>query len=834
MVRALNVEIPARNPPRAALLSVAGRVGPGHRINGDYELVEGLEPNGRPCWFRRGRPNITNAVATAAAGIVGLPEHDGEDRPLYLFFSEMGYWTIAPSVHATSIHVLARSGPDFSVKSPVLAALPWQLFAHGKARQDPAVVCFPHDGAALHPDAVSVMGCRDDHAQINGIYLLAQGVAIGSRPIFVKSGNAKSDRKLLYFSQSSGHWLVCSAALAAPADSVAGTEMRACPAWRDVLILARSPVAWTSLSPDKVPPGEPWHVVKELPPRLRTTARVTLVLPVGKIALDEESPSTGDFVPCPEMKAVPWSESNPQESCPQNESLFAKAVGTVGPRQVTEAFAIGLKVEQAPPLVCIYLRGQRAFSDLYGLNGDYAASERHFFNELPVYLKPPPLAMNNSAGLDSKEEEGQLFLFFDSLSRRWQVSLEVGSAKSCIARSAVCANTALPAFDSGPWQCLANATDATRAEVGVRATQGIAFCDCHELEVFAAAEPQLPRTVAFQCHPGGSTTKEAKAGDSLEGDFRLLQRRYGLRPVYRRSTIQPAGRGPLRPSLWLFFEPQSCHWLVSHRSPFAAPEAATGVLGQRLDDVGRFGKVLARSGPGWRALTPEESVDWQIAVQLERPVHRFSAQPQLLLASSLRLRALGTETPPTWVCMAGLGTRTQTLNGNYKLLPECQWASRPAWQRSLSAELPGPLALADGEKLFVAVDSFPKFMFFWPETGHWVIGPDLHQARTGLARIGPVWMAESPDRCPGRWSALDGHVFREDPKIFCRQLNVDGELPLFGLSCLTSPQQSLGPRASAVFVAARPFTAPTRRAAGAARIPAQSKRSARMTDMAPA
>ena len=31
-------------------------------------------------------------------------QHDGDQKPLYLFFGEMGYWTIAASVLAAGVH----------------------------------------------------------------------------------------------------------------------------------------------------------------------------------------------------------------------------------------------------------------------------------------------------------------------------------------------------------------------------------------------------------------------------------------------------------------------------------------------------------------------------------------------------------------------------------------------------------------------------------------------------------------------------------------------------------------------------------------------------------
>eukprot|EP00435_Cladocopium_sp_Y103_P052485 s786_g16.t1 len=202
------------------LLSLGGREGPGQQINGDYELLEGVRPNGRPCWLRRGRPLLT-------VNSNGLAEHDGDLKPLYLFFGEMGYWNIAASVLAAGVHVLARSGPDFSSVSPDLCQMPWTIFAFGKAHKDSSIVCFRHLERNKVPEVVHVTGCRGDHGQLNGNYQLLRGVRMGSRPIFVKDGfgaRGEEERKVLHFTQRAGKWFISSVTLSA-LEEIGGTPV---------------------------------------------------------------------------------------------------------------------------------------------------------------------------------------------------------------------------------------------------------------------------------------------------------------------------------------------------------------------------------------------------------------------------------------------------------------------------------------------------------------------------------------------------------------------------------------------------------------------------------
>lgn len=143
----------------------------------------------------------------------------------------------------------------------------------------------------------------------------------------------------------------------------------------------------------------------------------------------------------------------------------------------------------------------------------------------------------------------------------------------------------------------------------------------------------------------------------------------------------------------------------------------------------------------------------------------------------LKLRVLGQEAPPVWLRVGGCAKRSQTLNGVYELLPEGEWGTRPVWrrlsgrpQRSGRSDASNQSITAPSAGYLSCTAGYPKYMFFWPETGHWVVGPDPRRGQTGLARNGPGrWAVESPDRCPGRWTALDGSNFREDPGMFCRR-----------------------------------------------------------------
>ncbi|CAK9052115.1 Hypothetical protein (Fragment) [Durusdinium trenchii] len=426
-----------------------------------------------------------------------------------------------------------------------------------------------------------------------------------------------------------------------------------------------------------------------------------------------------------------------------------------------------------------------------GLSGDYVRSDQ-LYGDRPVCIK-------------DRREEKQLFLFYDDddQSRRWKAAVapEVGAkGLSVLARSPVGWDEVLWSADVlhkdlGPWQVRTLEPEINVFQSKHEMDEDAHFEDCDALEVVSLEDRCPARTVSF--YQGSEAGVQAVAEHPLAGDFRLLRQRYGKRPVYRRAPLQPCGPRPSLPSqpgLFLFFEPRSGYWVVSTISPLAANHA---VASAGPDVLGRFGQVLARSGPSWTPLLPQDAMDWEAAdSQVPGFHHRLApsrAPPSALLSEQLvatkwlRLMALGFDAPPFFLCIGGCGSRVQSLNGSYELLPESMWASRPAWKKMRREH-------GDEE------EDFPKYLFFWPETGHWIIGPELHSAYTGLARNGPGrWAAYSPDHCPGRWAALNGSTFSEDPKIFCRrQKTAWGNLDTFGLSSSLSPCQSLGPRVKAM------------------------------------
>ncbi|CAE8637900.1 unnamed protein product [Polarella glacialis] len=772
-------------PPR--LLSVGGREGPGQRINGDYELVEGWQPNGRPCWLRRG------LQGTGPNG----PSEEGDDRPLYLFFGDMGYWSIASSVHAAGVHVLARSGPDFSTPSPDLSPQAWTVFAFGKARQDRSVVCFRHDTTQQPPEAIHVLGCKGDHVQLNGNYFHVPGVAIGSRPVFVKEDVGfrgrrvdPVERKLFHFSQRSGRWLISSASFGPDSDSAIAASDSTSSAWRGATVLARSPLAWTSTSPVHLP-REAWSVLKDLPPKLlhgsHRPRRVTLVLDHDDALSndEEEEQAASTFIPCLGLHVQLGVGSALRSAAARSRSVSSS--GSVGsdasetPRALEEHL---VRHEDAVLLFCIHLPSPLGMTDSFGLNGDYAMSVQ-IHGDRPVFIKVP-LRPPAEGAFRTSAEDRELCLFFDDYVGRWQVAPSLCSKDILLRGPPGCIENLPAPTDSSsvvPWQVRVPDLDVSLNAAFPRRRRSFAASEAtpafqdSALEVRARTEDRKPpRTVAFVVEglPGidGATSSSSQAlvGHPLEGDFRLLRQRYGRRPVYRRAGLQAASSGPglpAQPPLFMFFEPRSGYWIVSTISPLATNHAQAS---SRPDVPGRFGQVLARSGPSWSPLFAEETQNWDVADSQEpgnhhrhglvraAPASRLLSE-SLLLTPWLRLRALGGgEAPPSFLCVGGCGSRLQSLNGTYELLPETMWGSRPAWRR-----LPSKPDFA-GE-----VPDFPRFVFFWPETGHWIIGSDLHCAHTGLARNGPSrWAAQSPDHCPGRWAALSGLTFEEDPRIFCR------------------------------------------------------------------
>lgn len=321
------------------------------------------------------------------------------------------------------------------------------------------------------------------------------------------------------------------------------------------------------------------------------------------------------------------------------------------------------------------------------------------------------------------------------------------------------------------------AVAALSAELGIQANRPPAplFRDWVDFTVNAIVHGSLPRTLVF----GANGVSEALEKHALSGDFRLLKERYGCRPVYRR-VAQVVGS----PALDIFFEPRSGHWVIASGSPFAtSPETPVGT-------PGLFGEVFARSGPAWSFATPEEATPWEFfemeALRPEDLLEYHGRAPDVVLAPLFtlapgqRLHPLRSEAPPQWLHVGGCGSRTQTVNGTYELLEEVHWSSRPAWQK-----VPSRLAGESGE--------FPKFLFFWPDTGHWILGSDMHSPTSAIARNGPSrWSAESPDQCTACWDALNGKIFVEDAHVYVRkQRSATGGLEPSGCpSPLGSPRHS--------------------------------------------
>lgn len=839
-------------PPPARLLSIGGREGIGQRINGDYELLEGVEMNSRPCWLRRARFDClgpasevwpfeaiahVGVAGATPAGEAGDPEGIDE-RPLYLFMGEMGYWTIAPSLHATGVQVLARNGPDFSVASPDQAPSYWVVFAHGKAKPDPSVVCFRHHSLLPRPEILHVSGCKGPAHQFNGLYYHVSGVIVGSRPVFIKDGlkgSPKEEKRLIHFSQRAGRWLLSSAVAtpcpltrgdrrssavaeaavlkdgavpAAPADGIAGNGRgdvrREQPSveWRDMTILARSPVAWTSMSPIHLLPKEPWSVRVDLPPRiLRNSPRIVRVLDSQRLPHDRRGDPPASFEPYPALRVAHWTGSptkyspTPCSPCSPRSprsprSLLSQSLGFSDIDEVESPVSFDRIVAShgvVRDLLCVNLESPQGLCDAYGINGDYARSPETYA-ERPIYVKLPVVRGGRPpspvAGQEGPSEK-RLYLFFDDMTGRWHLAPEVGFACNAVARSQVDWNALKPPL-SALWQLRVPAlVAAVGAQLGLQtlastlaegADEGL-FRDWEDLCVSTIPYGgSLPRTVMF----GGETLAQGLCDHALSGDFRLMCERYGRRPIYKRAAQVPTGS----PSLWLFFEPRSGYWVISSGSPLAAPPEQ-----QDVGAAGLFGEVYARSGPAWNAFTPEAPSKWEIFDQdIERSHKRAPdslLSPILKAVPSLRLHVPTAEAPPRWLYVGGFGSHggrcgIRALNGTYELLDETQWSSRPAWR------------FVDGHKYGAEADKFAKYIFFWAETGYWIIGHNLHVTVSALARSGPGrWAAETPDRSTGRWESLNGRVFEDDAHVFVRrQRTAGGGILTPGVSLAGSPRSS--------------------------------------------
>lgn len=776
---------------------MGGREGPGQRINGDYELLEGPGMNGRPCWLRRGRlehlaGEASHPSALEGGGWAGEAASEiadvNEERHLYLFFSDMGYWTIAPSLHATGVQVHARSGPAFQAASPDVASSPWVIFARGRARSDPSVLCFRHDAAHQPPEIVHLSGCKGNHSILNGYYHLTPGVTIGLRPVFIKDGlrcketgrSKEEEKKIIHFSQRSGRWLVSSAVADVPLgnDAVHRQPNNSAVTWRNAAILALSPVAWTSLSPVHLMPREPWSVRSELPKQ--HPARNAFTKDVQR-RTSEGTSST--YEPCMELRLAHWTAgagppatASARRSPPASPSRVSYRDGLGVEHHEDEVASPTGSVKLAIDGLCIvsiHLQSPQGLSDPYAINGDYVKFSDTYADR-PVYVKLPVTSQ------PSDSARGEMVLYFDDRSGRWHVAPQLGSVATAVARSPVDWSNRMPPLGA-LWQLRASSGATSGDNMGGKGSGGAAaieFRDWPDLVVKAIVSVSWARTVMF----AGETAAQSIADHALAGDFRLVKKSYGRRPVYRRAAQVPAGSLVL----YLFFEPRSGSWVVSHGSPFAAHADH-----ETIDNPGLFGDLYARSGPSWTPFTPELTDRWDVfdrkALSPEDMLAYRGCAPNHLMSSLLtstpwlRLHALYAEAPPTWLGVGGFTGRTQVLNGTYELVDEAQWSSRAAWKRLETN--------AEKER----ETKFAKYLFFWPETGHWIIGPELHVPQSALARHGSSrWSAEIPDQCVGRWGSLNGTVFHDDPFGFVRRKRTAGAGVASPPMSPRSPRQSRG------------------------------------------
>eukprot|EP00929_Paragymnodinium_shiwhaense_P012955 TRINITY_DN120825_c0_g1_i1.p1 TRINITY_DN120825_c0_g1~~TRINITY_DN120825_c0_g1_i1.p1 ORF type:complete len:892 (-),score=163.15 TRINITY_DN120825_c0_g1_i1:262-2937(-) len=745
-------------PSPARLLSIGGRLGVGQRINGDYELMGDKRINGRPCWLRRARLDHLNRATDGSMPLEAEADYLDE-RPLYLFRNEMGYWTIAPSLHASGVQVFARNGPDFAVSSPDLLTGTWMVFAHGKARPDSNVVCFRHEDSYRPPDILHLSGCKDPYGQLNGLYHYAPGAIASSRPIFIKDGlhaSSKNEKKLIHFSQQMGCWLlssaVCSRSLEDGIKASVGTgdEERTLSGWQDVEVLARSPVAWTSMSPVHLLPRTPWSVRDELPERLRPGADTVQVLEEkGTLERIVEKPAA--FVECSDLRIAQWTGSD--ISCkPMPLGKNGEALIRIAPNKTVAALGDGSVVhadeQNIVNLLCVHLSSPQGLSDQFHINGDYVRSAETYAQR-PVYVKLPETGRAPA--------QRKLYLFFDDMSGCWYVSMEIGHTTSGVARSPVDWNACQPPLGA-LWQLRTSGRLETLL-LPIKAQSETTFRDCRGLNVCTIQYSGMPRTMMF----GGESVMQSTVGSRLCGDFRLVRERYGRRPVYKRTAQVPAGS----PSLYLFFEPVSGYWVISTISALAAnPDI------DEVDAPALYGEILARSGPNWQPFTPDRATTWEVfdreALTPQQLLEYTGSAPDRLLSPLLtplpwlRLRAVGQEAPPQWLRVGGFGNagKLKLLNGTYELLSEAEWSSRPAWQRVSNHQVVG------GDVQQVAA----KFVFFWPETGHWVIGGELHLPYSAMARSAQgCWEAETPDHVRGRWDCISGRVFEAHAHAYVRR-----------------------------------------------------------------
>eukprot|EP00928_Gymnodinium_smaydae_P017570 TRINITY_DN16719_c0_g2_i3.p1 TRINITY_DN16719_c0_g2~~TRINITY_DN16719_c0_g2_i3.p1 ORF type:complete len:794 (-),score=102.48 TRINITY_DN16719_c0_g2_i3:959-3160(-) len=680
----------------------------------------------------------------------------------------MGYWTIAPSLLATGVQVFARSGPDFSAALPDLVTQPWVFFVKGKAKADPSVACFRHEDVHQPPDVLCLSGCKAFYSRYNGLYHNAAGVTIGSRPVFIRDGHRgpedtdSEERMLLHFSQRSGRWMLSSAiATRRPVVRIRGDPDASGVEWRDMRVLAISPVAWTSMSPVHRMPRQPWAVLSKVPSPVDAGLNASLA----------SAKSTDAFESYPDLRVAKWAGRASRWPLSRSLSRTSSAGEDIGMDAKLESMEDPVKALQT--IICIHFQSPLGITDPYHLNGDYVRTEDHY-SDRPVFIKLPMARPRESGAVAPALSRGRLALFFDDTSGRWLVAPEMGAVDQCVARSPVGWDATDPGtFEKALWQLKVSggpsaelAPSAHQRPVrGARVSRGrgpaAVFRDCADLNV-AEVVSRFPARTIVACGDGDGVA-HAVSGHFLSGDFRLAKECFGCRPVYVRAAQVPHGS----PALHIFFEPRSGYWVMSTGSPLSVRSDA-----QDVSTPGFFGEIYARSGPCWDDFAPNAAAIWEVfdrSELAEQELLEYSGTAPntylsnlFTIAPWLRLQSLQLKPPPRFLCAGGFGDRMALpLAGTYELLDVSSWSSRPAWRRLEAASATGALAAELGPS-----GKFVKYIFFWPETGHWLIGPELHVASSALARTAPErWHVETPDLYTSRWHTLNGKVFREDVHV---------------------------------------------------------------------
>lgn len=145
----------------------------------------------------------------------------------------------------------------------------------------------------------------------------------------------------------------------------------------------------------------------------------------------------------------------------------------------------------------------------------------------------------------------------------------------------------------------------------------------------------------------------------------------------------------------------------------------------------------------WEVLFSEDHFDdsWKVKQEF-LPVSSFRMS-SLASASQWSQGAFHLGHVPQRLTLSGRQGRNNTLNGTYSLYPGQQ--GRPCYRKDDKG--------------------FTKFLYFWPDTGHWYIGPDLNDKRC-LSKAGPgEWAALSPDRVTHKWEVVRNGKFEIDPHI---------------------------------------------------------------------